>query len=117
MADRAARRLRHRLWLCRASWCRARPGTCRKANPRARETPGRDRDLTAVNVGTTATVDTLGAAHRTPTLLLTVAGHEPAAISAVLAQNNINAPAGSFYAHEASRRLGLGEPGGVQEGR
>jgi len=48
--------------------------------------------------------------------LLTVAGHEPAAISAVLAQNNINAPAGSFYAHEASRRLGLGEPGGVRIG-
>jgi cysteine desulfurase family protein (TIGR01976 family) len=56
------------------------------------------------------------AAHRTPTLLLTFAGRDVAAISAVLAQNHINAPAGSFYAYEASRRLGLGEAGGVRIG-
>lgn len=56
------------------------------------------------------------AARRTPTLLITIAGHETAAISAVLAQHDINAPAGSFYAYEASRRLGLGEAGGVRIG-
>jgi cysteine desulfurase family protein (TIGR01976 family) len=56
------------------------------------------------------------AAHRTPTLLATFAGREPAAISAVLAQHGINAPAGSFYAYEAARRLGLAETGGVRIG-
>ena len=39
-----------------------------------------------------------------------------AAISAVLAQHDINAPAGSFYAYEASRRLGLPEDGGIRIG-
>ena len=56
------------------------------------------------------------AARRTPTLLLTFGEHQAAAISAVLAQHAINAPAGSFYAYEASRRLGLGEAGGVRIG-
>jgi len=63
----------------------------------------------------TATVHSRGA-RRTPTLLVTVAGHDAAALSAVLAQHDINAPAGSFYAYEASRRLGLGEAGGVRIG-
>ena len=56
------------------------------------------------------------ARQRTPTLLITFAGRDAAEISAVLAQNGINAPAGSFYAYEASRRLGLGEAGGVRVG-
>jgi selenocysteine lyase/cysteine desulfurase len=56
------------------------------------------------------------AARRTPTLLLTIAEHKAAAISTVLAQHDINAPAGSFYAYETSRRLGLGEAGGVRIG-
>jgi selenocysteine lyase/cysteine desulfurase len=56
------------------------------------------------------------AAHRTPTLLITFAEQGAAAISAVLARDDINAPAGSFYAYEASRRLGLGEAGGVRIG-
>jgi cysteine desulfurase family protein (TIGR01976 family) len=56
------------------------------------------------------------AARRTPTLLITFAGHDAAEISAALACNGINAPAGSFYAYEASRRLGLGETGGVRVG-
>jgi cysteine desulfurase family protein (TIGR01976 family) len=56
------------------------------------------------------------AARRTPTLLATFAEHRSAAISAVLAQHDINAPAGSFYAYEASRRLGLPEDGGVRIG-
>lgn len=56
------------------------------------------------------------AAQRTPTLLITVTGRDAAAISTVLAQHDINAPAGSFYAYEASRRLGLGESGGLRIG-
>lgn len=56
------------------------------------------------------------AARRTPTLLATVAGRDAAAVGAALAQHDINAPAGSFYAYEASRRLGLGEAGGVRIG-
>jgi cysteine desulfurase family protein (TIGR01976 family) len=56
------------------------------------------------------------AARRTPTLLATFAERGSAAISTVLAQHDINAPAGSFYAYEASRRLGLPEGGGVRIG-
>jgi cysteine desulfurase family protein (TIGR01976 family) len=56
------------------------------------------------------------AARRTPTLLFTVAGRDAAAISGALAQRDINAPAGSFYAYEASRVLGLGDVGGVRIG-
>ena len=56
------------------------------------------------------------AALRTPTLLVTVAGRDAAAISTALAEHDINAPAGSFYAYEASKRLGLGESGGVRIG-
>jgi cysteine desulfurase family protein (TIGR01976 family) len=63
----------------------------------------------------TATVHSR-ALRRTPTLLVTVAGRDAAALSAVLAQHDINAPAGSFYAYEPSRRLGLGEAGGVRIG-
>lgn len=53
---------------------------------------------------------------RTPTLLFTVDGMEPREVSARLGRFNINAPAGSFYALEASRRLGLGEAGGIRLG-
>ncbi len=56
------------------------------------------------------------AARRTPTLLLTFEGTEAAVVSAELARHHINAPSGSFYAYEASRRLGLGEAGGVRIG-
>ncbi len=56
------------------------------------------------------------AEHRTPTLLFTVDGIEPREVSARLGRFNINAPAGSFYALEASRRLGLGEAGGIRLG-
>lgn len=52
----------------------------------------------------------------TPTLLLTFEHHDPAVIAAALAARNINAPAGSFYALEASRRLGLGDDGGLRVG-
>jgi cysteine desulfurase family protein (TIGR01976 family) len=56
------------------------------------------------------------AAHRTPTLLLSVAGSASPDVYAFLAERGVNAPAGSFYALEASRRLGLGDTGAVRVG-
>ncbi|MBU6533384.1 cysteine desulfurase-like protein [Streptomyces mayonensis] len=56
------------------------------------------------------------AARRTPTLLFTVAGLRPAEVYRRLAEHGIDAPAGTFYALEASRRLGLGDEGGVRVG-
>jgi cysteine desulfurase family protein (TIGR01976 family) len=56
------------------------------------------------------------AAHRTPTLLLTFEGRNAADASRFLAARGVNAPAGNFYAIEASRRLGLGDAGGLRAG-
>jgi len=56
------------------------------------------------------------ASRRTPTLLFSVDGHESSAIAAALAERGVNAPAGSFYALEASRHLGLGDGGAVRVG-
>ncbi|MFE0203504.1 cysteine desulfurase-like protein [Streptomyces sp. NPDC058985] len=56
------------------------------------------------------------AARRTPTLLFTVAGLRPAEVYRRLAGQGIDAPAGTFYALEASRRLGLGDEGAVRVG-
>lgn len=56
------------------------------------------------------------AAHRTPTLLLTFDGREAADAYRFLAARGVNAPAGSFYAIEASRWLGLGDTGGLRVG-
>ncbi|MCZ2821603.1 cysteine desulfurase-like protein [Modestobacter sp. VKM Ac-2977] len=56
------------------------------------------------------------AAHRTPTLLLTFAGRNAADAYRSLAERGVNAPAGSFYALEASRHLGLGDTGGLRVG-
>ncbi|MFE2333898.1 cysteine desulfurase-like protein [Streptomyces sp. ARC32] len=56
------------------------------------------------------------AARRTPTLLFTVAGLRPADVYRRLAERGVDAPAGSFYALEASRRLGLGDAGAVRVG-
>ncbi len=56
------------------------------------------------------------AARRTPTLLFTVEGHPPAAAAEHLAAAGVNAPAGSFYAYEAARHLGLGAAGAVRAG-
>jgi cysteine desulfurase family protein (TIGR01976 family) len=56
------------------------------------------------------------AARRTPTLLLTFENRNPGDAYAFLAQRGINAPAGSFYALEASRHLGLGDDGGLRIG-
>jgi len=56
------------------------------------------------------------AARRTPTLLLTFAGHEASAVTARLAEAKVLAPSSNFYALEASRRLGLGDAGGLRVG-
>ncbi|MGI8712490.1 MAG: cysteine desulfurase-like protein [Solirubrobacteraceae bacterium] len=56
------------------------------------------------------------ATDRTPTLLLTFDGRAAADAYTFLAQRGVNAPAGSFYALEASRRLGLGDSGGLRIG-
>uniref|UniRef100_UPI002B272291 cysteine desulfurase-like protein n=1 Tax=Nocardioides sp. TaxID=35761 RepID=UPI002B272291 len=55
-------------------------------------------------------------ASRTPTVLLRVDGHEPRAVYEHLAGLGVIAPAGSFYAIEASRHAGLGDTGGVRVG-
>jgi cysteine desulfurase family protein (TIGR01976 family) len=56
------------------------------------------------------------AARRTPTLLLTFDGRDAADAYRFLAERGVNAPAGSFYAIEASRHLGLGDTGGLRVG-
>jgi selenocysteine lyase/cysteine desulfurase len=56
------------------------------------------------------------AARRTPTLLVTFDGRDAADAYRHLAGHRINAPAGSFYALEPSRRLGLGDTGGLRIG-
>ncbi|MEU1473653.1 cysteine desulfurase-like protein [Streptomyces sp. NPDC005760] len=56
------------------------------------------------------------AADRTPTVLLTFEHHSTADAYGFLAERGVQAPAGSFYAVEASRRLGLGDTGGLRVG-
>jgi cysteine desulfurase family protein (TIGR01976 family) len=56
------------------------------------------------------------ARHRTPTLLLTFDERDPGDAYRALARVGVNAPAGSFYAVEASRHLGLGDTGGLRVG-
>ena len=56
------------------------------------------------------------APHRTPTRLFTVDGVPDADVADHLAGLGVNAPAGSFYALEASRHLGLGDAGGIRAG-
>jgi cysteine desulfurase family protein (TIGR01976 family) len=51
------------------------------------------------------------AARRTPTLLATFDGHPVAEVYAHLGEHGVNAPAGTFYAYEAARFLGLDEGG------
>ncbi|MBK1786389.1 cysteine desulfurase-like protein [Prauserella cavernicola] len=54
--------------------------------------------------------------HRTPTVLFSVDGVAPAAVYARLGERGINAPAGTFYALECSRHVGLGDTGAVRAG-
>ncbi|MFD8364092.1 cysteine desulfurase-like protein [Streptomyces hygroscopicus] len=56
------------------------------------------------------------AADRTPTLLLTIDGRDTTDACRHLAARGVDAPSGSFYAVEASRRLGLGDTGGLRVG-
>lgn len=56
------------------------------------------------------------AADRTPTLLLTFREHSTVDAYGFLAERGVHAPSGSFYAIEASRRLGLGDMGGLRIG-
>jgi cysteine desulfurase family protein (TIGR01976 family) len=56
------------------------------------------------------------AAVRTPTILLTFADRDAADAHRFLAERGVNAPAGSFYALEPSRWLGLGDAGGLRVG-
>jgi cysteine desulfurase family protein (TIGR01976 family) len=56
------------------------------------------------------------ARRRTPTLLITFDRHDEAEAYRFLAERGVNAPAGSFYAPEASRQLGLGDRGGLRIG-
>jgi cysteine desulfurase family protein (TIGR01976 family) len=56
------------------------------------------------------------ATRRTPTLLATFAHRDVQDVRRHLAARDVNAPAGSFYAYEASRRLGLGTAGGLRIG-
>jgi cysteine desulfurase family protein (TIGR01976 family) len=59
------------------------------------------------------------AGRRTPTLLLSFPGRgadAPAAAYRFLAERGVNAPAGTFYALEASRRLGFGDAGALRVG-
>jgi cysteine desulfurase family protein (TIGR01976 family) len=56
------------------------------------------------------------AASRTPTLLFTLGGQSPAAVAEHLAEAGVNAPAGSFYAYEPARVLGLDAAGAVRAG-
>ncbi|MFI8193236.1 cysteine desulfurase-like protein [Streptomyces sp. NPDC085946] len=53
---------------------------------------------------------------RTPTALFSVAGRAPHEVYEHLAGLGVNAPAGSFYAIEAARRIGLGPQGAVRAG-
>jgi cysteine desulfurase family protein (TIGR01976 family) len=53
---------------------------------------------------------------RTPTMLFTVSGVSPAEVYRRLAERGVNAPAGTFYAHECARVLGIEETGAVRAG-
>jgi cysteine desulfurase family protein (TIGR01976 family) len=53
---------------------------------------------------------------RTPTTLFSVDGYPPAEVYRRLADRGVNAPAGTFYAIECARWLGIGDAGAVRAG-
>jgi cysteine desulfurase family protein (TIGR01976 family) len=53
---------------------------------------------------------------RTPTTLFTVANVPPTEVYRRLAERGVNAPAGTFYAYECARVLGIEETGAVRAG-
>ncbi|MBR8743178.1 cysteine desulfurase-like protein [Nocardiopsis sp. MG754419] len=56
------------------------------------------------------------AADRTPTLFLTFPGRRSVEVSRALAERDVLAPAGSFYAHETFARLALEDDAGLRVG-
>ncbi|MDH2444830.1 cysteine desulfurase-like protein [Amnibacterium sp. CER49] len=56
------------------------------------------------------------AARRSPTLFVSLDDRREHALSEFLAQRDINAPSGHFYARDASRHLGLGDAGALRIG-
>ncbi|HET8603212.1 MAG TPA: cysteine desulfurase-like protein [Marmoricola sp.] len=56
------------------------------------------------------------ARRHTPTLLVSLDGVDMAEVHRFLGTRGVNAPAGSFYALEASRHLGLGDSGALRIG-
>ena len=56
------------------------------------------------------------AAHRTPTLLVSIPGRKTRDAYEFLATRNVLAPAGQFYAYEPYRRLGIDDEGGLRLG-
>ncbi|WP_017586157.1 cysteine desulfurase-like protein [Nocardiopsis ganjiahuensis] len=56
------------------------------------------------------------AAERTPTLFMTFPGRRSLDVSRALAERDVLAPAGSFYAHETFARLGLDDDAGLRVG-
>lgn len=56
------------------------------------------------------------AADRTPTLFMTFPGLRSADVSRALAERDVLAPAGSFYAYETFARLGLDDDAGLRVG-
>ena len=56
------------------------------------------------------------AAHRTPTLLVSIPGRKTRDAYEFLATRNVLAPAGQFYAYEPYRRLGIDDDGGLRLG-
>jgi cysteine desulfurase family protein (TIGR01976 family) len=53
---------------------------------------------------------------RTPTVLFNVDGVTPLEVYRKLAAHNVNAPAGTFYALECARWMGIGDSGAVRAG-
>ncbi|MEU6646381.1 cysteine desulfurase-like protein [Saccharomonospora sp. NPDC046836] len=56
------------------------------------------------------------ARRRTPTVLFSVVGVASATVYAKLGERGVNAPAGTFYALECSRWIGLGDTGALRAG-
>ena len=68
-------------------------------------------------LGTIEGVTLLGAARdRTPTLMFTLAGHEPRAVAAALAEREVAVWNGNYYAWELECHLGLAPHGAVRAG-
>jgi cysteine desulfurase family protein (TIGR01976 family) len=100
-SDRAAPR-RERLFTSYAALAEHEHGLLGWLEPRLRALPG----VTVYS----------NARRRTPTLLFTSDRVPSSAIRSALADVQVNAPAGTFYAWETSHHLGLGAEGGVRVG-